>query len=196
MPVEEKMRALVFILLSIATMTQIGCTVVQVSQDYDPDGAFQNLGAWQWRNPVQSATGDLRVDNPLLDRRIRRAVENHLAGRNIRLDREHPDFHLVYHLAIQPKIRSDSYYSTMGVGGFYYPWYGGVDTETRIYQFDESQLTIDIHAVDTGDLLWRGVGIYRFKRYKTPEVAAEDVQKTVDKILSQFPPGAEVHRKK
>ncbi len=168
-----------------------GCSMVRVSQDYDPEADLSRFGTWQWREDAQALTGDIRADNPLLNKRIRRAVENHLRGRNINSVRGRPDLFLTYHLAIENKIYSDTYYSTMGIGGYYHPWYGGVGTETRIRQYDESRLTIDTHAADTGDLLWRGVGIYRLRSYETPQEAAEAIQKTVDRILGQFPPGGQ-----
>lgn len=182
------MKSLTHNILMLAVMAISGCASVQVSQDYDPHADLSRYGTWQWQDPIQASTGDIRLDNPLQDKRIRRAVENHLASRNINPAQGHPDLYLTYHLAIEQKIQSDTYYSTMGVGSYYYPWYGGVDIETRVRQYDESRLTIDIFAADTGGLLWRGVGTYRPRAYKTPQEATEAIRKTVDKILLQFPP--------
>ena len=182
------MRPMAVTVLLFAVMVVAGCSSVQVSQDYDPRADLSHYASWQWKDPVQPPTGDTRVDNPLLDRRIRQAVENHLTRRNISPASGQPGLRLVYHLAVERKIQSDTYYSSAGVGRYYQPWYGGMGAETRIWQVDESRLTIDIHAADTGALLWRGVGVYRLKTYKTPEAAAAAIQKIVDKILEQFPP--------
>ncbi|MEE4113150.1 MAG: DUF4136 domain-containing protein, partial [Desulfobacteraceae bacterium] len=182
--VERKMRSLRSCTLFVAVLAFIGCTLVQVSQDYDPHARLPRRGTWQWRDPVQGATGDIRIDNPLLDGRIRHAVESHLRGRNIAETHVRPDLFLSYHLTIQQKIQSDSYSSTAGVGGFYHPWYGGIGTETRIHQYDQGRLTIDIHSVDTGALVWRGVGVFRFRTHDTPAEAAAWTRKMVDEILS------------
>ena len=181
-PLAAVLSCFVFIVLS-------ACTTVKVNQDYDPQTDLSRQGSWQWREPVQTPTGDIRIDNPLLDQRIRQAVRNHLQGRNIRYADDRPDLYLIYHLVIEPKIQSDTYHTTVGVGRYHSPWYGGIGTETRIRQYDESRLTIDIHRADTTGLIWRGVGTYRLKTYKTPQEAAIAVQKIVDKILYQFPPG-------
>lgn len=175
-------------ILLLAVAGLCGCATVQVSQDFDPQADLSRYGTWRWREPVQARTGDIRIDNPLLDKRIRRAVETHLAGRGIKIEQQ-ADLFLTYHLTIQQKIEGDTYYSTMGVGSFYNPWYGGFGTETRIRQYEEGRLTIDIHAADSGDLVWRGVGTYLLKTHKTPQEATAAVQHTVDKILFQFPPG-------
>lgn len=183
------MRLLIRSSLLIAVILLTACSAVQVSQDYDPHADLSSFGTWQWRASVQPSTGDVRADNPLLDKRIRGAVENHLSGRRFDKAIDNPDLYLTYHLAIEQKIQSDTVHTTVGVGRYYHPWYGGVGTETRIRQYDESRLTIDIHSAATGDLVWRGVGIYRLKTYKTPQEAAAAAQTTVDKILFQFPPG-------
>jgi len=166
-----------------------GCSSVQVSQDYEPGWVADRPQTWQWEHSVQPATNDLRVDNPLLNSRIRRAIESHLAGRRMERNQEHPDLSISYHLVIQPKLQSYSSYSTLGMGGYYYPWAWDYGTDTHIYQYDECQLTIDIKEVGTGSLIWRGTGVYRYHTHKTPDAAAEAMQHTVDRILAQFPPG-------
>ena len=167
-----------------------GCSSVQVSQDYDPALAAHRHQTWKWEQPVQPSADDLRVDNPLLNSRIRHAIESHLAGRHIEQDQQHADLDISYYLVIQPKLQSYSSYSTLGMGGYYYPWAWGYDADTNIYQYDECQLTIDIKDAGSGSLIWRGTGVYRYQTFKTPDAAAQDMQRTVDRILAQFPPPA------
>jgi hypothetical protein len=174
--------------IAIVLFLLSACTNVQVSQDYDPLSDRLQYGAWQWREAVQPTVGDIRIDNPLLDRRIRTAVGNHLESRGVARASERPEIYLSYRLDVERKIESDATHTTVGFGRYYHPWYGGIGTETSIRQYDESRLTIDIHQADTGQLLWRGVGTYRFRTYKTPQDAAVAMQTIVDKILFQFPP--------
>lgn len=180
-----RQSALVFCLTMLSLA---GCAAVQVSQDYDPSAVPHRQQTWQWMESSQSASGDLRVDNPLLNKRIRQAIDRHLTGRNIRHAQHPPDLYVSYHLTIQPKLKSYSSYSSLGMGAYYHPWYWGYNTDTHIYQYDECQLNIDIHGADAQALLWRGTGVYRYQTYKTPDAAAADMQKTVDRILAQFPP--------
>jgi len=174
--------------IAIVLFLLSACANVQVSQDYDPLSDLSKYGAWQWREAVQPPVGDIRIDNPLLDRRIRTAVGNNLESRGIVRASGRPEIFLSYRLDLERKIESDTTHTTLGFGRYYHPWYGGIGTETSIRQYDESRLTIDIHQADTGQLLWRGMGTYRFRTYKTPQDAAAAMQKIVDKILSQFPP--------
>lgn len=183
------MKPLTAVVMAIAVLLAAGCTPVQVSQDYDLQAELSHPGTWQWRYRQQPATGEIRVDNPLLDKRIRRAVETHLARRDITRVDANADLLLSYYLNITRRLYNDTVTTDMGVGGYFYPWYWGVGTETRVYQYDQSELIIDIHAADTNALIWRGVGAYRYRSYDSPEAAAEAMQTIVDRILAQFPPG-------
>ncbi len=182
------MRAFAIVMTCLVVLVLSACTSVKVNQDYDPQVDLTRHGTWQWRDPIQPPTGDIRTDNPLLDQRIRRAIANHLNARNISYTDTQPDLLLSYHLVIEQKIQSDTYHTSVGVGRYHHPWYGGLGTETRVRQYDQSRLTIDILAADTNSLIWRGVGTYRPKAHKTPQDAAAAMQTIIDKILAQFPP--------
>ncbi len=178
-----------YVIWMAALFILIGCSTVKVSQDYDPDAADIAHATWQWRDAVQPTVGDVRIDNPLRDKRIRRAVAHHLAARGIRHVQAHPDIYVAYHLAIEPKIEGDTVYSSVGVGAYAYPWWHGrYGTQTRVRQYDEWRLTIDVYAAKAGELVWRGVGTYRLRTEDDPVAAAAEMQQTVDKILGQFPP--------
>ena len=175
-------------LLPVVFLIIVGCSGVQVSQDYDSDRKEFPHGTWNWKETVRPSTGDPRIDNPLLDKRIRRAVGDHLENRNILLDTESPDLLVTYQLAIESRIRIDPGFSSWGAGFYAYPWYGGIDTSGWIYQYDQCRLTIDIYAADTQQLVWRGVGTYMFENFDTPDAATRAMQNIVDRILGQFPP--------
>ncbi len=68
-----------------------GCHSIQVSQDYDSSKDFSSLKTYEWQAKSQPKTGDIRVDNPLLDARIRSAITIHFRKRVIKkLLREGP----------------------------------------------------------------------------------------------------------
>jgi len=185
-------RSWTIFLSAVCLLALAGCSSVQVSQDYDPAALISGTGTFAWRHRVQPATGDVRVDNPLLDRRIRTAIEKHLTARGFALDPKRPDMYLAYHLGIEPVIQGvpdDPFY---GVRGYRYPWYGGFPRETRIYQYDDCRLTIDVLAAGSDRLVWRGTGVYRCRTYNDPHKAAADIQRTVDRIMAQFPPDQNV----
>ena len=81
------------------------CASVRVSEDYDPDEDFSGYQTFTWLPVPQKPTGDYRVDNPLLDTRIRAAVERNLGSRGYRkVEDRAPDFYVAYHLGIEQKL--------------------------------------------------------------------------------------------
>ena len=86
-----------------------GCAGPRVSQDYEPGTDFSTYRTFAWKSADQPQTGDIRVDNPLVDGRIREAVERALSGTGYReIDQAAADFLVEYGLTVQPKIYSPS----------------------------------------------------------------------------------------
>lgn len=165
----------------------LGCSTVKVSQDYDPATDFSAYRTFGWFPGSQPQTGDIRVDNPLLDERIRKAVNRELIAKGYRrVTDQTPDVYVAYHLAIRTKLEADTVHTGIGYGP--YPYYGGVGYDTWVRQYDEGMLVIDIADAKANKLLWRGVGTRRVTETKNPQKSTEVVNKTVAEILAQFPP--------
>lgn len=177
-----KLRALVLLLLAGAALA---CAPVSVSVDYDPGQDFSGYHTFTWLPRPQPETGDYRIDNPLLDQRIRAAVERSLAEHGYRkVEDRTPDFYVAYHLQIEQKLDirtvDRGYYSYWG---YYVPW-----PETQVTQYDEGSLVIDVADTKRKELVWRGVGVGRVQRDQTPEESTRRVNEAVDAILAKFPP--------
>lgn len=168
-----------------------GCQSVQVSQDYAPSNNFLGLKTYAWLTETQPETGDIRVDNPLLDARIRKTVDDSLSKRGYqKITQGRPDFYISYTYQIRSKIGSDD----VGVGvGFGWGGRGrigglGLNTGRYIGEYDEGMLVIDLHEKSKDDLLWRGTGTLPVDQHPNPDEVTEWVGEAVEKILSQFPP--------
>lgn len=190
---EEPMRfAKLFLYLSIA-MGLSGCASVRVSQDYDVASDFSRYQNFEWAFEVQPQTGDVRVDNPLLDARIRKAVEQALVNKGFRrADKEPPDFTVAYQMVVQSKIESSPVSIGVGTGfGIGSGSYGGIGVGSpNVDSYDEGLLIIDFTDAKNGDLFWRGTGSKRLTRQSDPLKTTEEVYTVVDKILAQYPPSA------
>ncbi len=167
-----------------------GCVGFQVTQDYDPATDFSGYRGWYWLPP--SPSGDRRVDNDLVDARIRRAVESALSARGFRkTSKGEGDFAVGYHVLIEGKIdvRTVNNYYGYGPGwGRYGGRVGSGYTETYVDQYEQGTLIIDV--VDTGSrkLAWRGSTSARVQQTAEGEDRAERVHEAVDAILAEFPP--------
>jgi len=180
MPKKKWLLAALFILFS-------GCSGVTVNHDYDVTADFSQYRTFDWVPGEQPQTGDIRVDNPLLDNRIRAAVDRVMVEKGYRKATDgKPDLLVAYNLTIRSKIESDTVSTGVGYGG--YPYWGGVGFETRVREYDEGMLVIDLGDARENKLIWRGTGTRRITQQASPEKTTEIVNKTVAEILAQFPP--------
>lgn len=169
-----------------------GCTTIRVSQDYKPNITFTEMKTYAWKDVKQKRTGDVRIDNPFNDERIRAAVDKALTGKGYVLSSGHPDVHIAYSYNIRSKIGSSSNGPVIGFGfgtggrnsaiGF------GASTGGDVSQYDEGQLVVDLTDGITNDLLWRGTSTSRVDIQAAPEKNTLLFNKMVEKNLAQFPP--------
>ncbi len=168
-----------------------GCSGIEVSQDYNMTAEFSNLKTFDWYLAKQKKTGDLRVDNPLLDSRIRKAVDWSLAQKGYkRISQGTPDFYVGYKYAILTRIRSERARTGIGFGFGGSGSFGtiGIGTGSDVREYDEGMLVIDITNTKNRKLLWRGTGTRRVSRHSDPKETTKKVNQTIEKILAQFPP--------
>ena len=176
--------ALLFIMTFI-----LGCSSVRVSQDYDPNTQIQNLKTYAWKLAKQEPTGDFRVDNPLLDARIRAAIDRNLGALGFqKIDEGTPDFYVAYQYAIQRKIESDRLQTGVGFGIGSWGRSGGIgiSTGTGVSEFDEGLMAIDLSDAKDGSLLWRGSGSRRVNQHEDPARTTQKINEMVDKIMAQL----------
>jgi hypothetical protein len=189
--VKSALRSMrVFLALSALTLA---CSGIRVDHDYDPSADFASLQTWAWL-PHAGRSGDPRLDNALLDSRIRAAVESELAAKGYtRASSGEPDFRVTYHLSVEGKLQVDTVYRDYPRGR-----YGRVGyrrgswghTETRVREYDEGTLLIDVLQAESGALLWRGSGVATVRQESTPEKRTKRINTAVEKILERFPPNS------
>lgn len=169
----------------------LGCSGIEVSQDYNPDRDFSNLKTYAWKDKYQEKTGDIRIDSQLMDDRIRRATEEKLLEKGFRKSTgTPPDFFISYKYSISKKIHSTPVSLGTGLGYGSYRGYGTVDirTGTEIDEYDEGLLVIDFLKPGSNVLLWRGNSTRIVEIHSNPEEIIQDINQTIGKMLDQFPP--------
>ena len=174
--------------LTLALMAAlVDCVTVRVSQDYDPAADFSGLRTWAWMPGPQPKTGDLRVDSPLINARVRAAVDATLAARGfVPAGDAAPDFRVGYHLSLEQKLSVQTVDTYYGYGR--HGRWGGAGTQTYVNQYDEGTLIIDVADARREQLVWRGWGSRRISRSPTPEKTTQVIDDAVARILAQFPP--------
>lgn len=183
--------------LILAAALMSGCSTVSTSSDYVRGTNFSNLKTYDWVSELQPVSGDIRVDNKLVDSRIRKAVENTLAAKGfVKSTSGKPDFLVSYHAAIEGKLDvttlSTPYQtpSTRDIlnGSFNSGVlaYGG--SQTFVSQYEEGSVFIDIVDPKSNSLIWRGTGKATVLEKATPEKREARINEGVSEILSEFPP--------
>jgi hypothetical protein len=179
--------------LLLIPLLWVACATMQVYEDYDASVDFSGLQTFGWLPRPQPTTGDIRLDSPLIDSRIRAAIERTLVEQGYtRATKGAPDFLVGYQISLDSKldVRTTNDYYGYGGGIGRYGRVGVVGFDTTVQQYDEGTLVIDIANSANDRLLWRGWGSQRLRRNPSPEQTTERINRVVSQILGQFPPGA------
>ena len=182
-------RMLIF---ALVLMAAAGCSTVEVSQDYAPDAVFSGIGTYAWVSGAQKKTGDLRVDSPLMDRRIRAAVTRRLGEMGLQtVAPADADIRVSYQFRIRQRIHSTGTRGGVGVGYGAGGGVGGVmlGTGADVRSYDEGMLVIDFLRPADETLIWRGNATFVMPEHQSPEAATALIEAAVNKTLAQFPPG-------
>lgn len=181
------------VLLSLSIAIVSACSSIKVEQDYNENTDFSALKSYAWQTDKQPGTGDVRVDNSLLNNRIREAIDNELANKGQRkVARNKANYLLAYHYVIREKDEYDgsSVRTGIGVGVGHHGGYGGLSFGfgDRKREYDEGELTIDMLNPANKQIIWRGVASRKIINQSDPAERTKRVRETVQAILRKFPP--------
>lgn len=183
-------------LLALLVLALSACSSVPVSTDYNTGYAFDNAARYAWLE--RKGISDPRVDNDLVEARVRRAVDDQLRSRGLTkaASVDEADVLVTYFIGQEEKIDIRTFRSRFG----YYPcWhcygpYGGpgwgYDNDVWVTEYTQGTLVIDLIDAKTRKLVWHGVAERRVPAFKTPQERDAYIRETVSAILEQFPPGA------
>lgn len=170
-----------------------GCSSLSVSYDYDTAADFSQYKTYAWLESKGKGPSDPRIDNDLLDGRVRRSVDAELALKGLtKAPETEADLLVGYHVTLEEKIEVSTVDSTYGYGrgpGWRYGyggWYGA--PETRAYHYDEGTLLLDLVDRKTERLVWRGSATDRVELELHPEEREEGLRAAVKAMLAGFPP--------
>jgi hypothetical protein len=174
----------IFILISIQA-----CSGIKVSQDYDQAYNFSGLKTFAWKPNKNNEYG--LTDNQLVDERIRKAIVKNLKSKQfLPVETGKADFYISYHLTVEQKISTSNVSGGVSVGRSSRGRYGsvGMSTGSQVQAYNQGTLLVDITDIKTNKLIWRGISTQTVSEHSSPEKSTELINKTVDKIMLQFPP--------
>lgn len=170
------------------------CSGISVNQDFNPNTQFASLQTWDWMPQSEDRGGDIRTDNPLVDQRIRNAIEATLQEKGLRkVASGEPQFRVGYHLILDDRVDYETvnnyYGGTWGYRGVYGVYSTGMaSSQTYAREYTVGTLVIDFFDVESRELVWRGAAEGRINEVPDPAARQARATEAVQRILAQFPP--------
>ena len=169
-------------LLAGCCVLALACASYGVRTDYDLETDFSEFESYRWLEPPPAR--DPRLENDLIRKRIRRAVDDELAAKGL-TPREagEPDLFVTYHAIIERKVDIETTHY-----GYGYRRYGSRYSEVYAREYEVGTLIIDLVDADSRELVWRGSGQAQLNQDVSPERREQRVRAVVAAILADYPP--------
>ena len=196
---EEFMNNIKKILVIALALVVASCTsTYEAKVDFDKNTKIDTLNyktfAWLTSGKIMALAEDI---NPIMKLRVDEAIEQAFIAKGYTLvaNAENADFTISYTVGNRDKIKVSSYPTTynssFGWGrGYYGGYYGGMygmsmGTETRVRQYTEGKLAIDIYDVKTHQPAWHG---WATKRITSDDKQAPSIiiKGVVNQVIAQF----------
>ena len=204
------LRYLLTSLGSVVFLFLVGCSSIQVETDYDERASFTQLKTFDWIDQPVKIDGNPAVNSPLVETRIRNAIESELLRSGFRKDTTRdPDFLVAIHVVTEEKVdvtTIDQHYGYACVGYYhfghgwyghryygrypYHGYFGPVVETTYVNEYLKGTLIVDIVDPRESELIWRGWASKALDHDPRPEMVQMYIDTAVRKILDEFPPGA------
>ena len=101
-----------------------------------------------------------------------------------------PDFYVGFHLSLESRLDVRTINGHYGYGGYgrHGRWGTVGYPETRVRQYEQGTLIIDVADATHKKLVWRGWASDRLTRNPSQEDSERRVREVVAKVMEQFPP--------
>lgn len=172
----------------------LGCSGPEVHFDYDTHANYKAFRTWDWyaASKAQAARAG-GVQNPLMDGRVRSAVEAELAARSLRKESTaDPDILVTYYPVYHRRERHRPRVGLgmgLGVGGLGVGVGVGAPVGSRP-SGKIGSIVLEIQDFKSHMVLWRAQADDVLDDAENPEDLDHDVAQAVRKMLDRFPPKA------
>ena len=145
--------------------------------DYDRVANFNAYKTYQWVDNNPSQVGD-----QLLDKNIKRAVDEQLAGKGLRRVESDGDLLIGYQASISKEKQFDGLPSGP-------PWWGNLgNTRVTTSTIDVGKLVVGLFDPATKQLVWRGSRSKTLDINEDPDKNYRNLEKAVAKLFKNYPP--------
>jgi hypothetical protein len=168
------------------------CSTMRIGAQQAPGADFSRYQVFAWAGPAPQ-TGDVRLDDPRLDARIRELIQLELIAKGYApADGPTADFRISYQAAIERNA-----VATRDPGGKLEAqrgWGPGLFTNRKLGQrneyveeWDEGTLIVDAIDEFTGATVWRGYVKAELRTNPDPAVRDRRLREAIRSVLKRFP---------
>src|SRR5579872_3430878 len=147
--------------------------------DYDRSVNFTAYKTYQWVNYRKIDIGD-----ELLDRDIKRAVDEQLAGKGLRRVDSEADLLVGYQAGISQEKEFDS------IGAGFGPFGAWGNNRVATSTIDVGKLIVGLFDAAGKQLVWRGTASKTLDISRNPDKNYRTLEKAMAKLFANYPPGA------
>jgi hypothetical protein len=187
------------LMAGIVAFAICGCSSLKTTVSFDAKANFAALKNYSWIPFPAVERADARLNYDFLDQTIRDSVNQTLQKKGfVPAADNSPDFRVRWYVAID-QAASDTQVSQFH--GFQGPGIGDYDADGQwIYgpaleegyqlTYTVGSVVLDFVNAKTGKLIWRGAAHAVVNEKASQEQRRQNIDKALQKILQEFPPGA------
>lgn len=179
-----KLKTKYFLLMFIAATLGEGAALAKVSVIQSPSAALVP-GATFALAPAGMGSSDPRLNNDIVEARLRTAIESSLAARGYRMVSDPAQASLI--VSYQAELQDKAEVRLQGRGGFCGIRIGCIqpDYDVNNINYTQGTLMIDLREAKTGKLVWRATSD---KRVKSKDASQEKLNKALLEMTKSLPP--------
>jgi len=189
------------IFIAIFILVIASCaTTYDAEVDFDKNTKVETINyktfAWLTPGKIMAPPEDI---NPVMKLRVDDGIEQAFIAKGYQLitDAEKADFAISYTVGNRDRIKVSNYPATYNTGfgwgrGYYGGYYGGMygssmtmGTETRVRQYTEGKLAIDVYDVKTHQPAWHGWAVKRITS-ADKEAPSTTIKDIIQQVVAQF----------
>ena len=187
------------IFIAVFTVVIASCSssyqaVVDFDKNTKVDTASYKTFAWLTSGKIMAPAEDI---NPVMKVRVDEEIEQAFIAKGYKLitNSENADFAISYTVGNRDKIKVSNYPATYNTSfgwgrGYYGGYHGGMfgttmTTETRVRQYTEGKLAIDVYDVKSHQPAWHGWAVKRVSS-TDKEAPSAAIKEVVHQVIAQF----------
>ena len=155
------------------------CSTIHVKTDFDRDADFSVYKTYRWIPDKNRTRENKLMKDQLVKKHIYSAVDRELAEMGFKkAEGQRTDILVTFYIGTKKKVDITHY-------GYGYGRWGGYNRGVSVHRYKEGTLILDFIDAENKQLVWRG---WASSVFHGRENAAEDIAKSVKRLLQEYPP--------